>query len=389
MHTAFMPHKFVVHARYVLPIAGMVGLLLGVWLELRPSPAVFEYQRGRNLEAIGLMQQAQQAYIAAIRRDPRYPPPYRALAEMAMHENDNLAAIDFWHKYLKLLPTAKHAWCRLAEAEALVGLEVSAERDAQHELKLDTNCPRAHLCLGILAAKRNDALSAIQHLRVASQAYSKDPQIQLTYAKVLALTGNYNQAQQVLLSVLQLARIHPEPYYWLGYIYARRSVHPSSQHQAEQYLLQALLLNPHYPEANFELGRLYFNEHRLKAALPYLQKAIREKPHYIAALYTLAQVQLMLGDNKDATTTLAEYQRESMLQAEETSLLRRYSTDRQNVALLLQLGRLEIQRNEPKAALLFLRTADNLKPHDPEIQKALFQALSLQRKMQAHSGSSL
>src|SRR5579875_296214 len=268
MRTASMPHKFVIHARYILLIAGMVGLLFGIWLELRPSSAAFEYQRGRNLEEIGMMPQAQRAYLVAIRRDPRYPPPYRALAEMAMRENNNLVAIDFWHKYLELMPTAKHAWCRLAEAEALVGLEVSAERDAQHELKLDPNCPRAHLCLGILAAKRNDALSAIQHLHVASRAYSNDPQIQLTYAKVLALTGDYNQAQQVLLHILQLTKVHPGPYYWLGYIYARRSAAPSSQQQAEQYLLKALLLNPYYPEANFELGRLYFNEHRLKVALP-------------------------------------------------------------------------------------------------------------------------
>lgn len=357
----------------------MVGLLILLWFRLRPSKADFDYQRGRNLQAIGLLQQAEQAYLTAIRKDPHYPPPYRALAEMAMRENDNLAAIDFWHKYLKLAPHAQHAWCRLAEAEALVGLEVSAEHDAQHELTLDPNCPRAHLCLGILAAKRNDALSALQHLRIASQAYSKDPQIQLAYAKVLALTGDYNKAEQVLLYILTLTKIHPEPYYWLGYVYARRSLDPASLQQAVRYLNRALFLNPSYPEANFELGRLLFNEHHLAAAIPYLEKAVKGQPHYIEALYTLGQAQLMLGHKKQAATTLAEYQRESALQAEETSLLRRYSTDRTNVSLLLQLGRLEIQRNEPNAALIFLRTADSLKPNDPEIHKALLRALTLQQ----------
>lgn len=386
--TAFLTPKRSHHARYAFLIAGMVGLCLFACYLRRPSPGAFDYQRGRNLEDIGLWSQAQQAFLQSIHRDPTYPPPYRALADIAMKARDYNSAVSFWRQYVHLLPYAKHAWCRLAKAEALNGWEVSAQNDAQHELLLDPNCPRAHLCLGILAAERSDALPALKHLAIASKSYANDPQIQLTYAKVLALVGEYNHAESVLRHILQLTTSHPEPYYWLGYVCARRSLDGKSLEQAERFLRTALLLNPSYPDANYELGRLYFNEHRFLAALPYLQNAIKEKPHYIAALYTLAQTQILLGKKSAGAHTLAVYQRESMLKATETALLRRYAVEPNNLSILLQLGQLEIERHEPIAALLFLQKAAKLKPNDPQIQNELNRALTLQNQTRGSSNSS-
>ncbi len=52
--------------------------------------------------------------------------------------------------------------------------------------------------------------------------------------------------------------------------------------------------------------------------------------------------------------------------------------DTQNVTTLLSLGRLEIARQEPEAALLFLRDAAQRAPQDDRVRSALEQAGRMQ-----------
>lgn len=362
----------------ILVIVGGVGLtaLLLFW-KTRPSPAAAAYNRGKTLEAVHLIVDAQATYHQAIQLDPRFAPPYRALAELAAANSDFAPSIGYWKAYLARAPKAQHAWCQLAYAELMAGLEVPALHDAERELQQDPNCGRAHLIAGVLYARKSEPRQALEHLAPAAQAYPDNPRVQLVYGRVLALSGEYDRAEPVFQGIISKDKAHAEPYYWLGYIYARRPSTPQNIQQAQKHFLAALELLPEYPEANFELGHLYFGRGKVKEALPFVEKAVANQKHYPAALYLLAQTYEALGRKSEAARTQERFRRESQLAAREKALLRLYAVDPNNLETALALGQQELALEKPESALLFLRDAAQRAPADERIQMALKRAQQL------------
>lgn len=352
------------------------GMLSYTTLMLRShvTGEIRAYQRGQSLEAVQMPIEAQAAYEESIRLNPAYAPPYRALAECAVVRGDNEAAITYWKAFVLCAPQAPHAWCRLAQAEALAGLEKPAVGDAEQELRRAPNCPRAHLALGVLYAKQNNAQEALLHLVVAAKAYPADSQVQMVYGKVLALTRQFEAAESVMKSIIARDSSHAQPFYWLGYIAARRDNGLADKMQAESALRHALVLEPDDADANFELGRFYFNHKQDTKALPYLHQAVMRKRHFVAALYTLSQVQSALGQSAEARRTQATFQHESDLIAHEKSLLAKYVVAPDDLPNLFALGLLELERQEPVAAQMFLQSAARRSPQDAHVQDALRRA---------------
>ncbi len=353
---------------------GVLLLLFAGFKLLSPSPAQVEYQHGSDLMQVQMYEAAQKDFQTAIRLNPHYPPPYRALAMMAQKQGSYPLAAEWWRKYLHLSPHASHAWCRLALTELESGQEVQAYQDAHTELKLSPQCPRAALVLGEIDVHRSEAAAALLHLQTAAKAYPNQPQVQLAYARVLALTHQYDDAAQILHTLLSAYANHPDPYVWLGYVYARRSNSPQDWQKAETFLRQGLAIDPVNARALFELGRLRLMERQYAKAIPLLQQAAQYKRHFLGALYTLAQAQQGLHQTSAALQTLKEFRTESDMAQQEISLLKSCSANPKNPAVYLALGQLEIKRQEPRAALIVLQTASKLQPGQPQILLAIKKA---------------
>jgi len=350
------------------------GAALFLFWKSRPSPAASAYERGRHLAAIGMIVDAGNAYMEAIRLDPRYTPPYRAIAEMSIRQGFPETSIEYWNKYIEREPNARHARCQRAYSELMAGQEVPALRDAEQELKRDPACRQAHLIAGVLYARKSEAKRALEHLVVAAQKYPDQPRVQLVYGRVLALTGNYDEAEKVLRAILEKDRSHAEPYLWLGYVFTHRPAHPENERQAELNLQKALELQPGYPEANFELGRLYLRQGRPQKALPFIKRAAERNKHYPAALDTLAKVYRALGRPVDAARAQRDFLIESRLAARQKALLRQYALDPADTRTALELGKVLAARGDPNSALLFLRHAARRAPNDSQIQAEIQRA---------------
>ena len=342
--------------------------------QLQSYRAAASYARGTQLAAAQIPLDARAAYLEAIRLDPGYAPPYRSLGEMAAAQRFFDVSVPYWKDYLAREPKAKHARCQLAYSELMAGLEVPALRDAESELESDSGCPQAHLIAGVLYARKSESKRALDHLAVAAQSYAGRLQVQLVYARVLALSGDYDRAVPILLQILAKDRSHAEPFLWLGYIYVRRASTPENASRAETYLRQALDLQPEYTEANVELARLLLGQHRPAQALPYAQKAAASQRHNPAALYLLSQVYQGLGRTTEAAHTQADFRRESDLAAHQKALMRQYTSGQDDSATAFALGKVLLQREQPEAALVFLRDAARRAPGDPRAQAAVQQA---------------
>lgn len=355
-------------------LCALVGAGLFLLWKSQPSPAEAAYERGKTLASTQSLDAAVTAYQEAVRLDPRYAPPYRALAEIASDQGDLETAATRWQEYLSRAPHASHAWCRLAGVWMRANKGTEALRAAKEELKQAPDCGRANLIAGQLYERASQVRPALEHLAAAVRAYPDEPRIQLIYGRVLARTGDTEHAEPLLREVVAKDPTRAEAYRWLGTIYARRQATTDNTRLAEQNLRQAIELKPDYAEAHNELAQLLFTQHRAAEALPQAEEAAALRKHFPPVFYLLARIYATVGKSEEAKRARQEFTREKNLALRQDALLASYRQDRRNVGNALELAQVLIARDSPADALAILQNVASHAPNDARIKAVMEQA---------------
>jgi predicted Zn-dependent protease len=246
---------------------------------------------------------------------------------------------------------------------------VDALKNAEKQLQTEPNNGMAHLIAGVLYARKGTPKIALEHLEPAAKEFPNDPQVQMTFARLLTRSGNYDKAEQTLKAILVKNKAFAEPLYLLGFIALRRPDTPENRQNAEKQLRAALELEPTYPEANFELAKLMMRLGRYQDALPFSEKAATNRKHYPAAWQQLTQIYEKLGRASDAERARKLFAAQSERIARERTLLRRYSADPNNVANLLELVDTELALEKMNEASMFMQDVMRIAPNDPRVQE--------------------
>jgi tetratricopeptide (TPR) repeat protein len=328
------------------------------------------YERGQSLLQMGMVKEAEQTWIEEAEMHPNDPRPLLALGQLQIQQQRYAEAEETLARAVKLPNLPPHSYCLLAEAQWKRGDIGTALIHAEEEAKRDNNCARAHLIAGQIYERKSQPKESLDHLKRAAELSPEVQPVQLVYARVLAKTAQFTEAEKLLRSILSKEPLHSDPYYWLGYTLARNS-QVSDKSEAERLLKRALVMEPDAPSTHFELARLYFNLNRLQDALPYAQFAVKARPHDPPSLYLLGQIQRALGKTSEAAATLRRFKIESDLFAREKALLRTLATDTQNIAVILELTDVLMKRDRASAALPFLYGADRLQPGSPEVRQRI------------------
>jgi len=268
---------------------------------------------------------------------------------------------------------AEHVLCRRAEEEARSGLLDTALRDAERDLEQHPDCARAHLLAGLLYERRSEGKPALEHLGRAAQAYPDDPKVQTAYGRVLALTGDYARAEEILRRVTEGGGDRAEPFRWLGYVYLHLQQSSENVRRAEENLRQALEREPGYAEANYDLALLLFRQDKAREALPYAQTAAARRQHDPRGLYLLSRINRVLGNLEEAARFQKEFQHEDALVGRQKTLSARLTRDPGDIAAILEMARTMEDRGKPEEALRYLRRAVRRAPEDARVKAALAQ----------------
>jgi tetratricopeptide (TPR) repeat protein len=328
------------------------------------------YDRGKSLLQIGMVREAEQTWRDAADANPKDPRPLLALGQLQIQQQRYAEAEEMLIRAVKLPNLPPHSYCLLAEAQWKRGDIGNALVNAEEEAKRDGNCARAHIIAGQIYERKSQPKEALDHLKQAAELSPEVQPVQLVYARVLAKTAQYREAESILRNILLKEPLHSDPYYWLGYTLSRNS-RVSNKSEAERLLKRAMVMEPDAPSTHFELARLYWNQKRAKDALPFAQFAVKARPHDPPSLYLLGQIQRALGKSSEAAATLQRFKVESDLFAREKALLRTLATDTQNVAVILELTDVLMKRDRAFAALPFLYGADRIQPGLPEIRQRI------------------
>lgn len=367
---------------FFLPLV-LVALGAAVWLRLRPSPAQEAYDKSLKLIDAKQLNDAKALLDEAVKANPNFAPPYRKLAELAGKTQRPDIAIGYWEEYLKHEPNPIHARCKLAATYLAANQETTALKEAETELKQDPNCSTAHLIAGILNAKQSAPKQALEHLAFAAKAYPDQPRVHLAYGKVLALTGNFDRAEEALQKVLVKDKAHAEPYYWLGYVQLRRPQTPETQKKGEAALRQALQLQPEFSPANYELASLLAQQGKAKEALPYVESAIKGNKLYASALLLQSQILQKMGRAAESQKVQQLFTKINGWKAQEKALLRQFSTNRKDLKVLLALGNLELDMEKYPSAYIFIQEAFRIAPNNPEVKRLYERGRPYYEKMNA------
>lgn len=154
-------------------------------------------------------------------------------------------------------------------------------------LLLGVTCPFCSLAGGQQAARRALTPEALSYWRAAQDAQSRRDYgtAAREYREVIARTPNFPEAYQNLGLAYQLEE------HWTD---------------AMQAFLKGLALEPGLPGANLFLGVDYCQQGEGRRAIPYLTRAVREKPELPEAWSWLATAQEMQDDIPAEITTLEQ-----------------------------------------------------------------------------------
>jgi arylsulfatase A-like enzyme/Flp pilus assembly protein TadD len=161
-------------------------------------------------------------------------------------------AIQWFRKYLELVPTSAYAHHWLAVCYLKMGDRDNALREAAAALAIDPRFTDARIIRGGVLATRGDYAGAIEELRTAVTTDPAKPMLRLDLAKVLGEAGHTAEAEAEYRALLGLKPDDPTALIGLGVLQAKTG----ATEEAARSLRRALEVDPGQDGARYDLGQV-------------------------------------------------------------------------------------------------------------------------------------
>jgi predicted TPR repeat methyltransferase len=252
--------------------------------------------------------------------------------------------------------------------------------------------------LGLIFAEEGDLVAAATYLQQARQLDEADVSLGLHLANVYKAQAAYQQAEELLKSMIAANPSLPAAYNNLGAVYFKmkrwqeaikvfeKAIHLQPNYVDAYYNLglalgkanlkkeamnafQALLdLSPEHPGANFQAALTLMAQQQFQKALPHLQWMAEKFPHHFETQVNLGTIYLHLAELDKAR---AHYLKAADIQPNDTQVL-------------FNLGVISMQLQDPFAAITYYARVGELEPTNFAIQNNLgFIHLMLKQQSEA------
>lgn len=355
------------------------------------------FEGAQAARARGNLEQAAQAYLEVIRRDPGVVNAYHNLGIVYFSQKRYQDAIAVLEKAVRLNPRLAGAYVILGLAHYELDQSNKAVLAFQIAHRLDPNDTNAFFFLGKAQMQMRNYREAAETFAKLSQSRPKDPDVlynlslahlklfldaadqlgaiapssyQFSLLKAQDAEGHDNDAAAIQY-YQEASSLKPDAvgtHYALGNVYARASkfeqaaqefkeelhlnpndslalwrlgditlhTHPS---EAAQYLQQAVSLNPEFPRAVLAYGRALLRIGEPAKAVEQLQRVVKLAPEEDTVHYLLANAYRKLGREAEADAELARFQELARTKSAQRGAMARelLRTDRQGTRESLDL----------------------------------------------------
>jgi tetratricopeptide (TPR) repeat protein len=261
------------------------GLTAGTPAQTRSSVEQL-FEQAQAARAQGELDQAAQAYLEVIRRDPGMVNAYHNLGIVYLSQKRYEDAVVVLEKAVKLNPRLAGAYVVLGLARYELDQSQKAVAAFQAAHRLDPNDTNALLFLGKAQMQLGNYGDAANTFEKVSQARPKDPEVAynlgLAHLKLLA------EAME------QLRAIAPHSYQ-LSLLEAQNADANNNDVAAIKFFQEALRLKPEAAGAHYGLGIAYARASKYAEAAQEFKAELRINPHDSLALWRLGEISLHLN----------------------------------------------------------------------------------------------
>jgi arylsulfatase A-like enzyme/Flp pilus assembly protein TadD len=211
--------------------------------------------------------------VQVLREDPRNAFARLVMGSAHMGMGQYAQAVEWFGKYLELVPTSAYAHHWVAICQLRRGERDEALREAAAALAIDPRFSDARVLRGGILASRGDYAGAIAELQTAVKTDPAKPVLRLDLAKVLAEAGRLDEARAEYEAALKVQPDYAPALVGFGVLLARLGDAPG----AERALRRALELDPAQAEARFDLAEVLSRQgRRAEASAEYRRVAEAE-----------------------------------------------------------------------------------------------------------------
>lgn len=186
------------------------GAIDHYWQLLRAQPRCAEayHNLAEALASLGHLEDARQAYRAALAVEPTLVVALRGLAALCFQQGEYTAAENYLRRAVQLEPAAVPARVSLGLALAAQGALAAAADELQSALEIDADSGLAHAALAQVRAQLGRPHEALWHWRRATAAAPRNVSYAFNLANALRDDGQLAEACTVYRTVLQRQSDH-------------------------------------------------------------------------------------------------------------------------------------------------------------------------------------
>ncbi|MBK8974734.1 MAG: tetratricopeptide repeat protein [Planctomycetes bacterium] len=275
-------------------------------VRLAPRTALFHFNYGGALQAIGNLQRAAAELREAARLEPQWPTPRLALVDTLLLLDDPQAALDALTGLAQSSPEdATNVALRRSKALVRLGRTAEAQTELEHALEVEPDSPAVLGALATTADVRRDVDAAIRYLE---RAYALDPD-SAVYANNLGSLywreARFAEAEPVLRRAIELEPTDPVAYMNLGLVLQSTG----QLGQAEKQYRLAIEVNPEYASTYVNYGYLLLGTPRVDEAERLLRKALELDPRHTMGCANLGTLLSDHGRREEAVALYREFLR--------------------------------------------------------------------------------
>lgn len=357
-----------------------MGYLQLHWYTLsHPKDGYAWRELGLRLAHDGDAQLAEPALIQATLLNPNDPEPPTALAEIYLSKQRYQAAFDLLKSVTSRFPHYELAHLDLGRLYSRKASYLHAADEFRAALQVDPRDSLAWRELGICYLQMQQSANAEQAVQRALQLDPKNPDYLALASSVDAAVGQIDRAVAEARQAAELAPTNLPIQSNLVTILLQNPRNPADLQLAARTLDYIRQHAPSAPLLPYQQGLLDMQLNQWQKAAQDLQQALQADTTYDATYYALGQVYQHLGRSKEADKLFAIYQKRQDLRRRIEALQMQlgdqasHSSEGSTAKLYERLAWMQLQLQDPKAALDSLQTAHTLAPQDPSIMAHLNQ----------------
>lgn len=261
-----------------------------------PEQAMSYNVLGRVYQLTGKKQEAENAFMKALKVEPGDPSACQNLATMAIREKDYAKARTYYMEALKKHDKHLAILMRLAALDSLERDEKSMVNHLQQAIEAYPKAvePRLVLARYYLTEGKNDQVSIL--VGELDQSQMKTPSVLELISLAQLAKGDYNGAKNTLEQFIQIQPNSPQAHHRLATVYGGMNKPKEMRVELEKTIAMA----PEYLPARFVMARLLLSSHELELAKKQIAVLKKHAPKHPEVLKIEALLALEEGHQDQA-----------------------------------------------------------------------------------------